>query len=760
MKILKSIIFAITLLLFSLQAFATVIKQVQISGNSRVISDYIQSLMSAEAGEDYTESQLNADLKTIFATDLFEKVDGSFDNGVVSIKVVESPLIDNITFSGNSKLKNDVLMKELSSQRRTPFSQNRLNLDVQRITELYYRSGFFAATVNFEIIRKEYNRLDIVFNIQEGRKTLIDTVIFMGNRAFPAGELKSQMLTKEARWWRMFNAGDVYDINRIMYDGELLRQFYLENGYPNFAVLSNFSELSLHNGFIITYVLDEGERYRFGDVSLNIKLLDLLPHEEEILQQITLIDRRDWFRNSTLQRQVLRIKDKINSLGYQFVNVEPQMIFNDVSKRVDIVFVVDEADKLFVHQANITGNRRTRDYVIRRELKFAEQDAFDQDRINMAQRNLQQTGYFSSVNIQDSPADYPGKVNLDINVEEVSTGSISVGGGFSTVDRLQFEASYAETNLFGTGNYFGVSLNLSQMTKMYNVTLSNPYFLGRELFASASVYRRDSGASNLSRLTLYQNLEQGINTSIGYRLTDNFSQRWGYGLFYRNIYNVDPNVSQSIRELAGTSFVSTVNHTLAYNSTDNSIFATRGIDASLTTEYAGLFGDSDYIKNTYRSVWYYSVMEDVVFSALGSVGVIEGLNGQSVKIIDKYNLGGPTLRGFKIGANYGGIGPMDAKTGESLGGKYMFRGSFQLETPMPGVKQYGLLVYTFSDFGTATDFSNNPEILDSRTIRVSAGVGLSWRSPAGVISLDLGFPVKKDPMDATEMIFLNFGTRI
>ncbi|MCL2566554.1 MAG: outer membrane protein assembly factor BamA [Alphaproteobacteria bacterium] len=760
MKIFKSIICVLIVLFFSLNVFAAQIKQVQIKGNSRVISNYIESLLSAEVGEDYSIDKLNADLKTLYATDLFGSVDGSFENGIVAIKVVESPLIDNITFSGNSKLKSDVLMKEISSQKRSPFSQNRLNLDIQRITELYYKSGFFSAAVNFEIVHKEFNRLDIVFRIQEGRKTLIDTVIFMGNSAFPDSELKSQMLTKESRWWRLFNAGDVYDINRILYDGELLRQFYLENGYPNFSVLSNFSELSMHNGFIITYVLEEGERYRFGDVSLNIKLLDLLPHEEEIMKEITLIDRRDWFKNSRLQRQVLRIKDKINALGYQFVSVEPQMIFNDVSKRVDIVFVIDEQDKLFVHQANITGNRRTRDYVIRRELKFAEQDAFDQDRVNMAQRNLQQTGYFSSVNISDSPSDYPGKINLDINVEEVSTGSISVGGGFSTVDRLQFEASYAETNLFGTGNYFGVSLNLSQMTKMYNVTLSNPYFLGRELFASASVYRRDSGASNLSSLTLYQNLEQGISTSLGYRLTDYISQRWGYSLFYRNIYNVNPNVSLSIKELAGTSFVSSISHTLSYNSTDNPIFSTRGIDASLTTEYAGLFGDSDYIKNTYRSVWYYSVFEDVVFSALGSVGVIEGLNGQKVKIIDKYNLGGPTLRGFKIGANYGGIGPMDATTGESLGGKYMFRGSFQLETPMPGVKQYGLLVYTFSDFGTVTDFSNNPYILDSRTIRVSAGVGLSWRSPAGVISLDLGFPVKKDPMDATEMIFLNFGTRI
>ncbi|MDR0484379.1 MAG: outer membrane protein assembly factor BamA, partial [Alphaproteobacteria bacterium] len=377
MKIFKSIIFVIIMVFCSLNAFAEVIKQINVAGNSRVVAEYIESLLSAIEGEDYSEEKLNNDLKALYATDLFEKVDGSFIAGVVSITVVENPLVDNITFSGNSKLKNDVLLKELLSQKRSPFSQNRLNLDIQRITDLYYKNGFFSATVNYELVKKDFNRLDIVFRIQEGRKTLIDRVVFVGNNAFPKGELQSQMLTKEARWWRLFNAGATYDINRILYDGELLRQFYLENGYPNFSVVSNFSELSLDRGFIITYILDEGERYRFGDISLSIKLLDLLPHEEEILKEITLLRRDDWFKNSRLQRQVLRIKDKINALGYQFVSVEPQMIFNDVSKRVDIVFVVDEQDKVFVNQANFTGNRRTRDHVIRRELKSAEQDAYD-----------------------------------------------------------------------------------------------------------------------------------------------------------------------------------------------------------------------------------------------------------------------------------------------------------------------------------------------------------------------------------------------
>ena len=760
MKVLKIIIFVTLISIVSLKSFAEQVQAIVISGNSRVVTDYIESLLSAEVSKDYSQDKLNSDLKILYGTELFENITGSFENGVINIRVTENPLVENIIFSGNSKLKEDVLLKEIISKKRSTFSQNKLNLDIQRITDLYYKSGYFAASVNYEIIKKDYNRLDIEFRIQEGKKTVIDNIIFLGNKNFAKGDLESQMLTKEAKWYRFFNAGDVYDINRILYDGELLRQFYLENGYPNFSVLSNFSELSLQNGFTITYVLEEGERYKFGDISLSVKLLDLLPYEEEILKEVDLLNKEDWFKNSLLQKQVFKIKDKINALGYQFISVDPQMIFNDVSKRVDIVFVIQEQDRLFIDQINIKGNQRTKDYVIRRELKFAEQDAYDTDRVSVAQRNLYRTGYFSSVNISDTMSEEIGKINLDINVEEVSTGSISVGGGFSTVDKLQFEAGYTESNLFGTGNYFGINLNLSQNTKVYNISLSNPYFLGRELYASGSVYRRDTGANNLSNNTLYKNLEQGISTSIGYRLTDNVSQRWGYSLFYRNIYEVDDKVSSSIKEIAGTSFVSVFSHTLSYNTTDNPVFVTKGLDVSLTTEYAGLFGDSNYVKNTFKGVWYYSLFENVVFSALGSVGAIEGLNGDKVKIIDKYNLGGPTLRGFKMGVNYGGIGPIDLETQEALGGKYMFRGSFQIETPMPGVKQYGLLVYAFSDFGTVTDFSKDPRILDTQTIRVSAGVGLSWRSPAGVISLDLGYPIKKDPNDTTERIFLNFGTKI
>ncbi len=761
MNNLKIVFIIILMFYFStFTLFAEAIKEIIVKGNARVANDYVETLLSAEVGGDYSLPLLNNDLGKLYASELFEKVDGSFIGGVLAISVIENPLIEDINITGNSEIKSDVILKDMLSKRRVTFSQNRLNIDIQRILDIYYKSGYLAASVSYELQKKDFNRLDIAIKIIEGKKTTIKTIKFIGNNNFSKNELENAILTKESKWWRFFNAGDVYDKNRILYDGELLRQFYLENGYPNFAVISNFAELSLDTSFIVTYVIDEGERYKFGDTSLIIKITDMVKYEDVIKAEIDLLRQNEWFRNSSLQRQLIKIKDKIEELGYQFISVEPQMIFNDFSRKVDIVFVLTEEKKLFVNKINFHGNKRTKDYVLRRELTILEKDSYSSDKASNTQRNLYRTGYFSSVTIEDKPSNNAGEVNVDINVEEVLTGSISVGGGFSTTDGLQFEAGYKEANLMGTGNNLSLTLNLSKATQVYDISLADPYFLNRELYGSVSLYRKDTGANTFSNSKLYNNVEQGVAFSIGYRVNNFITHRIGYKYFYRNIKNVHPSSSLSIREIAGKSFVSALNNFISYNSTDNPVFITRGVDHSLYTEFAGIFGNSHYINNTLKSIYYYSLFEDVVFSALGSVGVIEGLKGESVKIIDKYRLGGATLRGFRAGANYGGIGPVDKTTGETIGGKYMFRGSLQIDTPIPGVKQYGLIVHAFSDFGTVTDFSKKPDIIDNAYVRLSAGVGFSWRSPAGIISVDFGLPIRKLEKDVTEVIFLNFGTRV
>ncbi|XWO13683.1 Outer membrane protein assembly factor BamA [Candidatus Hepatincola sp. Pdp] len=753
--------------------YAEIITEIKIIGNERVKKEYLETLMQSQVGKDFKQETLNEDLQIIYDTDLFNNIDASFNKGVITLTLQENPLIENITLSGNDALGEDVLKAEMTLKERNTYSENKVNLDLQRILELYYKSGFLASTVNYTLNKKPHNRIDVTFNIVEGKKTTIGTIDFYGNKAFSKSELEGAMLTKEHKWWRFFGAGDVYDKSRILYDGELLRQFYLENGYPNFSVVSNFTELDVNNSLVVTYVLEEGERYKFGENMVLIKVPELTAYKKQLEDMITLTPDM-WFKKSLLDKEINRLRSYINTLGFQFIDIKPNMVFNDITKQVDIVFEVIEEKRIFIDKINYNGNTRTRDDVLRREMKFSENDAYSESKISLAQRNLSRTGYFSNVNITDKPSEELGKVDLDVDVEEISTGSISLGGGYSTVDKFQIEAGFTETNVFGTGNYFSINTMLSQDTNTYSVTLSDPYFLSKELFASISLYRNDTGADDYYDYSLYDQQEQGVSTMIGYNLNDNWTQKWGYRLFYRDIYNVSEDASQAIQQIEGTSFVSAVSHTITYDTRDNAVFTRKGWETSLFTEYAGVLGDTNYIKNTFKTIWYKEVAEDVVLSVLGSVGAIEGLYGQDVNIVDKYILGGSTLRGFSMGVNYGGIGPVDNSTGETLGGKYMYRGSIQIETPVPGVKQYGLIIYAFSDFGTVTDFGHsggsydpcgsNPApgencVIDTHSLRVSVGAGISWRSPAGIISLDLGFPVKKEPTDYTERLLLNFGTR-
>lgn len=765
-KSIKKVI--ILLFMFSSVLYAENINKIVIEGNNRVDADYIKALMTSKEGLKYSDESVNRDLKILHGTDLFDKININFKNNTLTVNVVENPIVDDLTFVGNKKFKKDTLEKEITTKKRSTFSINRLNLDIQRITELYYKSGYLGASVSYNLKHKEGNRIEVEIVIKEGKKTTIDQVIFEGNNNYSHADLQNAIITKPARWWRILNPGDVYDRSRIQYDGELLRQFYFENGYPNFSLISSFTEISPStNKFIVTYTLSEGERYKFGDALLVINVPDLKKYENE-LQQTIFLDKTSWFKNSVLQKEIDKLKTKIADLGYQFVNVNTQMIYNDAARTVDIVFVVSEESRTFINFIDIKGNNKSKDKVVRRELKFYEGDSYNQDNVNNGIRNLYKTGYFSSVDIQEKPTNEPDKVNLDVNVEETSTGSISIGGGYSTLDKFNVEGSYSETNAFGTGKYFSADINLSANTNTYSLSLADPYFLDKDLYVSSTVFRRETGTDILgtgdtlgsSSDLLYKKMEQGVSFSTGYALTDNLRQIWGYSIYQRNISDVKDGVSISIKELEGKSVVSSVSHTLAYDGTDNAIYPTKGIEGSLVTEYAGLLlGNTAYIKNTFRAVWYHQVYENVVFSALGSVGVIEGLNGQNVNIVDKYTLGGPTLRGFAIGVTKGGVGPYDKQSGESIGGKYMYRGSFQLEAPVPGVKNYGLVVYAFNDFGTVTDFNQTDYAVDSRTLRVSAGVGVSWKSPAGVISLDFGYPLKKEPNDELERIFLNFGTR-
>ena len=753
--------FCLMNIIFINSALAEQIKEIKIAGLIRVDKEYILDLITVKEQIEFNQSAIDKDIKTLYATDMFSDIKISFKNQILSINITENPMISSITVSGNSALKTDMINKEMTLKNRTPFSINKINLDIQRLTNLYYKTGYLGISIKYTVKKLDYNRINVFIDIQEGDKSVIRDVNFKGNKFYNSSELADVILTKPARWWRILNSADVYDKNRILYDGELLRQFYLENGYPNFIIISTYTEMLLsNNSFNVTYTVDEGERYKFGDNIISIKMKELLPYEDEIKKVIEL-DKSEWFRNSVLQQQLQVVKNKIASLGFQFVSVTTQMVYNDIAKRVDIVFVITEENRLFINRIDFKGNTRTRDYVIRRELKFFEGDAYSSDKINVANRNLYRTGYFQGITFQDTPAE-EGKVDLGLTLEETSTGTISIGGGYSTLDRLTLEGGFSEANLFGTGKYFSINLNLAETSQSYSTSLTEPYFLGKELGATISIYRTDSGtdAFGFYNDSLYRNTEQGISTSIAYNLSNDWRESIGYTLFHRRISSLLGGLSQSIQEIAGSSIISKVSHSISYDGRNNALYPTKGFDSSLYTEYAGVFGNTYYIKNVAKLTWYYSIYEEVVLSSLLSTGNITGLFDHKVNIVDKFTMGGATLRGFSEGSTQGGIGPVDMLTGESIGGMFMYRASFQIDVPVPGVGNYGLLFHLFNDWGMVTDYSTNPDIIDNAKLRSSVGFGLSWKAPTGVISIDYGIPIIKQSTDKEQRFLLNFGTRL
>jgi outer membrane protein insertion porin family len=778
-KKLKNNIFfiAILVLLNMASLYAEIIKKVNIAGNKRIDNIYIISIISSKENTEYSQDKSSEDIKQMYSTGLFEKIEFSFNNGVLDVVVVENLLIGNITISGNSKIKEEVITKEILTKSRSNFSQNKLNLDIQRITDMYYRSGFLTASVTYKIIEKDFNIIDIEINIIENVKNVIKKINFIGNNAFSKKELESIMLTKEDKWWRFLNAGNVYDKSRIAYDGELLKQFYFQKGYPNFTVISTTTEISpITKEFEVTYVISEGERYKFGEVNFIIDIADMVQYENKFLK-IAKLNPSDWFKASEVQSKIFELTEEVKRLKYQFIAVSEKLSFNDTLKTVNITFVISQESRLFVDKIETRGNTKTKDYVIRRQLKFNEGDDFSTTKTTTATRNLYRTQFFGNVQIQESSNNEPGKVNVIVNVEERPTGAIQAGGGFSTLDKFSLNAKYSDTNIFGTGNTIALSFDVSSYNTNYSLEYANPYFLNRELYGSIGISHRETSnlfGQNTSRLR--DSSATSFSLGVGHNITNNIRQT----VRYKISYEVEKLLST---QKTSKNIVSEIENIFSYDSTDNGIYPTKGIITVLNTNYAGLWGDIYSLNNGIKSIWYQKIYNDIVFSALTGAYATTPIGKKEIPFNRLEKVDSRELRGFNSDSgnpvgpynqylDFNGVSQTDV---QSLGAKYKFRGSFQLQTPFPGNTNYSLLVYIFNDYAVATNFNptKNGEIKTSGianknlvyqitnqndSIRSSYGFGLTWVSPLGIIKIGLGWPLLKKSGDGVQRLFLDFGT--
>ena len=729
------------------------VADIRVEGNNRIEAATVFAYLTLAPGDVYNAGDADRSLKALFATGLFSDVTMTFQDAVLNVEVTENPIINRIVFEGNRRIKDENLSQEIRLRSRVVYTRTKVQADVQRILELYRRRGRFAATVVPKVIQRPQNRVDLVFELNEGESTGVREISFVGNKFFTDKDLRAEIVTDESAWWRLLTTSDNYDPDRVTFDRELLRRHYLRNGFPDFRVLSSVAELTPdRTDFFLTFTIEEGERYRFGDLTVNplLENVDTAALEELIAERITY---EEWFNNEAIDDIVDHITEAVNDQGIAFVDVRPRIQRDRDTLMVNVAFDIDEGDKVFVERIDITGNVRTLDEVIRREFQLVEGDPFNTAKLRRSRTRLQDLGFFAKVDVAQSPGEASDQTVIDVEVEEKSTGALTFGGGYGSDAGLFGLVSLREQNLLGKGQDLRLSTSLGQKDQRIDVSFTEPYFLDRDVSAGIDVFRI---VSDNQKTSSFSEKNTGLRLRTGYRITEYWSQTVNYEISQNEISKVKKKASRFVKQEQGTNVLSSIGHRLSYDRRDRRLETTSGYLLGFGNQIAGLGGTKKWLRSDISGAYYWLLWRETVVSVRSGVGYIFGL-GKDVSIGDRYFLGGGNLRGFKSS----GAGPRDIATSDALGGKFRYTGGVEMQFPLNVAEELDFKGKIFSDFGTLTglDKAGGKAVHDTGSLRASAGIGVGWSSPLGVIGVDLAVPLLKENHDGKEVLRLNFGTR-
>lgn len=728
------------------------VSNIAVEGAQRVDPGTIISYLDIKPGDEYTQTALSSSLKNLYETGLFADVNIVQNGSQLTVKVVENPVINRVAFEGNDEIEDSELAAEVSSRPRSVYVRNQIRSDVERIQNLYRRSGRYAVEVNPQIIRLDQNRIDLVFEITEGGLSLIQGIKFIGNEQYDDDTLRAEISSKEDRWYRFLSADDRYDPDRLAYDQELLRRFYLKNGYVDFRVLSSNAELSSDGeSFYITIAIDEGKRYKVGSVSVDSSQLRNVTSDQ--LQDSVTIKSGKWYSSIDLEESVDNLTQKLGDLQYAFAKIRPDIQRDTQNNTIDITFRAQETPRVFVENIDIKGNVRTLDRVIRREVEMVEGDPFSSTKLAETEKNIRDLDFFNNVVVKPVPGETPDQTDIEIDVEEKSTGEVSIGAGFSTADGPLADFSIRERNFLGKGQELQFSTTLAGERTEFDIGFTEPYMFGRDLAAGFDVFHT---TRDLQDESSYDQKTSGLALRTEYPFSKRLRQQLKYRIQNNEIENVASSASRFIKDQAGQRTTSAISHTLTYNDLDSNYNPTEGYKWWLTNELAGLGGDAKYFSGKTGISYFEPLAKKVTLNLLGEVGAIAGYADEDVQINERYFIGSRTLRGFE----YGGIGPRDLTTDDALGGNLFYRGTVEVGFPSGLPEEMGIRGYVFSDVGSLWSIDDSAaNIADDSSVRASVGVGVSWESPLGPLRLDLATPVLKEDYDQKETFRFDFGTR-
>ncbi|MBP7710040.1 MAG: outer membrane protein assembly factor BamA [Rickettsiales bacterium] len=732
---------------------------VVVQGNERVDADTIISYLDVDGLTKKSPKALQNSLKKLYESDLFLESKISYQGKKVLVEVKENPIVSEVKFVGNKKMEDDALQSEVSLKKRAIFTKAKLQADLKRIGEIYLKSGRFLTKIEPKIIQKDQNRIELIFDIFEGPKAKIGDLYFVGNNAFSDADLIEEISTRQTKWWKFLSSADTYDADRIEFDKEKLRRFYGSKGYADFAAISSIAQIApTKDKFFISFLLEEGIKYNVGEVNI-VNHIDKF--DEKILHKEILIKNGKVYNSELIEKTVDKMTEVMSEKSYAFAQIEPVLKRNRDQKIIDIDFVISETPRIYIEQIVISGNTRTLDEVIRRELRFREGDAYNINKINRSKQRLENLGFFEKVEFNTKRIGEGDKIDLEISVKEKKTGELNLGIGYSTVNRVTANAGIKERNLFGTGQEVGINVQKSFANFSGEINYTKPYFMDREIDVGFDIFQYQMNKRNT---LIYDQNSSGITVRGDYLLTEFLSHRIHYSLSQQSITNIDESASVGIKNLEGDFLNSAIGHSLTYDKRDNRMNPRQGYYISLSQELSGLGGDINTIKHEGSSGYYIPVInDDFTLKFLARGGTIKSTGGEGVRSNYGFFLGGNNFRGF----NFAGIGPRavtngSAKGGSAIGGKIYYVGTAELRFPLGLPKELGINGILFSDNGTVKGVDQiskqNTEVADSGSLRSSYGLSIAWASPMGPIRLDFAKVVKRELYDQTQNFRFSFGT--
>ena len=735
-----------------------IIEGIEVEGNQRIEPATIDSYLTIQVGDPFDPLELDQSLTSLFRTGLFADVQFQRQGQVLVIEVVENPIINRINFEGNDRLDDEQLLAEIQLRPRVVYTRTRVQSDVTRLQEVYRRSGRFGVAITPEIIQLDQNRVDLVFSIDEGPLTSIRSISFVGNEVFSDGTLEGEILTEEAGFLSFLSTSDTYDPDRLSVDRELLREFYLGEGYADFRVVSAVAELTpTQDEFFITFTIEEGERYIFGNIDVQSQIPDV---DTSLLAELVTTETDDYFSNREIEETIDILSDALADQQYAFAEVTPRIQVDRENTRVNVIYDIDEGARVFVERIEISGNVRTVDSVIRREFELVEGDPFSASRMRRSEDRIRALGFFADVTVENVAGSTPDRTVIQVNVEEQSTGELLIGGGFSSFQGPIGQVSLEERNLLGRGQRLRISATLGGRSQEFDFSFTEPRVFDRPISATFDLFRITTDNDDESS---FEEFRIGGGFAVGYRLAPGLFHRIAYRLQRVEIRDVDADASLAIRLQEGDEVTSLIGHQFTYDQRDSRVRPTEGYVLTFGNDFAGLGGDTQFIRTTASASIFFPIFtRDYVLNIRGEVGHVEGID-DDVRITDRFFVGGQDLRGFDTA----GIGPRDLNTNDALGGNTFAAGSVEVAFPLGDFlsDDLGIRGRAFTDFGFLTGVDDPTvvngvaiNIADENSIRMSVGAGFSWDSPFGPVNIDVAYPILSESFDEERIFSFSFGT--